>query len=362
MANTSPNRRYERIVRSFLDEPWAIQPSKLEAIAAFIFLKASGGTLSETEIAALRAAAPPPAGGMTDGAVAVLPIFGVLRNRANLLTDISGGTSVEMLSRQFASLVDDPRISAIVLDIDSPGGSVSGIPEFATQIHAARAVKPVVAVANTLAASAAYWLGAAASEFVAAPSAMVGSVGALMVHEDQSAADEKEGRKVTFISAGQYKTEGNPHEPLGDDARAALQSLVDDAYAQFTGDVARFRGVSLEAVQGKPYGAGRVLTARNALASGMVDRVEVIDAAVHRMMSPDGRAQLMRSSRRAVSEYDAPHAGPDVDQLRIAARLDAIEARLSVYESTSEPEAAGLEAIDIEAIAAAFGEHLKERQ
>lgn len=352
MTFNQSNKRYERITRALLDEPWAILPSKLEAIAEFITLKAQGGTLTDAEIAAIRADAPP-VEGRRSGAIAVLPIFGTLHNRANMITEASGGTSVEMLSRQFGAFVTDPDVAAIVLDIDSPGGSVAGISEFAEKIHAARDVKPVVAVANTLAVSAAYWLGSAATELIAAPSAMVGSIGALMVHEDHSAEAEKAGVSVSFIHAGKYKVEGNPYEPLGDDARAFLQARVDEAYADFTGDVARFRGANLQDVQGAAYGEGRVLTARKAIKTGMVDRIETLDAVLARLMKPQGRGALRREPR---SEYGLDPMAAVIE------RLDRIEALLPqpTAETTPEPVADEPElVIDPEALATAVAEILK---
>ena len=343
-------RRYERIARSFLDEPWAILPGKLEAIADFIALKAQGGTLTEAEISAIRAAAPPMQG-QREGAIAVMPVFGTLRNRLNLMTEMSGGTSVELMSKQFAALVRNPDVSAIILDIDSPGGAVSGIPEFAAQIFAARDVKPVIAVADTLAASAAYWLGTAASEFVAAPSAEVGSVGALMVHEDVSGAMEQEGRKVTLIYAGKHKVEGNPYEPLGDEAAAALQERVDAAYERFTADVARFRGVSVEIVRGERFGAGRVLSADRALQAGMVDGIATLDETIDRLMRPQGRAPL---SRRAEAD--------PIDLSAVLDRLDRIEARLPEQSTQPDAESPPRLEVDIDAVAAELGKFLKERQ
>ena len=340
-------------------------PAKLEAIADFIMLKAAGGTLTEAEISAIRAAAPPPEG-TRNGAVAVLPMFGVLRNRTNLLAEMSGGTSVEMLSKQFASLVADPNVSAIVLDIDSPGGSVAGIPEFAAQIAAARDVKPVVAVANTLAASAAYWLGSAASEFVATASAEVGSIGALMVHEDVSAQDAMLGVKTTIISAGKFKTEGNPYEALSDEAHASLQARVDEAYGQFTADVAKYRGVDASAVRGAQYGDGRVLSAKNALKSGMIDRIATLDETVARLLRPQGRGALGRRAEMGTAPTFTwtGFGQPDPAVDAIAARLDAIEARFTPPsdpepEPEREPVATGL-VLDIDAIATLIGERMKE--
>src|SRR6202043_3845971 len=120
----------------------------------------------------------------------------------------------------------DPSIAAIVLDVDSPGGQGYGIEELGNAIYEARAAKPIAAVANSLAASAAYWAASQATEFYAAPGAEVGSIGVYTMHVDYSEALKKEGISVSYISAGRYKVEGNPYAPLDDAARAAVQISV----------------------------------------------------------------------------------------------------------------------------------------
>jgi signal peptide peptidase SppA len=207
-------RGLNRILRAATATPWAILPEKLEAIIGLLELRASGAKLSKAEIQARigdgRRGAP-----ASGGAVAVLPLYGVVAHRMNAMNDVSapGGTSTEMFGQAFDKAMSDPNVAAIVIDIDSPGGSVEGVPELAAKIAAARGSKPIVAVANAMAASAAYWLAAAADEIVVTPSGLVGSIGVYQMHVDASEAVADEGLKVTYISAGKYKTEGNPHEP-----------------------------------------------------------------------------------------------------------------------------------------------------
>src|SRR5215467_6271108 len=117
----------------------------------------------------------------------------------------------------------NPDVSAIVLDVDSPGGTVAGTPETAAAVRRAAEVKPVVAVANSLAASAAYWIASQASSLVVGPSADVGSIGVISAHIDRSKMLEDMGLRVTVVSAGRYKAEGNPFAPLSDEAKANMQ-------------------------------------------------------------------------------------------------------------------------------------------
>lgn len=259
--------------------PWAILPAKFAVLHALVVKHASGDRLSAEEIQAATAPRPAP---RSAGAIAVLPVFGTIVPHADLVSQGSGGTSPKTLSAAFAKLVNSQEVAAIVLDVDSPGGAVPGIAELTDQIYQARGIKPVVAVADHLAASAAYWLATAASEFVVSPSADVGSIGVFAAHEDVSALMEREGVKVNLISAGKHKTEGNPFEPLTDEARAAIQSRVDGHYADFVKHVARNRGVSVDAVR-NGFGEGRVVGAREAVQMGMADRVGTLDETLERL-------------------------------------------------------------------------------
>jgi ClpP class serine protease len=126
------------------------------------------------------------------------------------MSEMSGGTSVQRFKQSLEAALADDKVTSIMLDIDSPGGSTDLIPEMAAQIRQARKQKPIVAMANTAAASAAYWLGSQASEFVVSPSGKVGSIGVFAAHTDVSEAEAKAGVKTTLISAGKFKTEMSP--------------------------------------------------------------------------------------------------------------------------------------------------------
>jgi signal peptide peptidase SppA len=274
--------RYSAIVRAVYGSIWAIQPEKLEAIVAFLNLKVSGGTASPEVLAAIRAQNEMAAARMQSlsadkpGSVAVLPLYGIINQRVS--GDVSGpsGTSVQQFTQQLRQALADPNVKAIVIDVDSPGGSVSGVDELATEIFNGRKKKKITAVSNCLCASAAYWLASQASEVVASPSSLTGSVGVYQLHEDDSTALENLGVKFTFISAGKYKTEGNSYQPLDDEARAGMQGMVDDFYSLFTKAVGRGRGVAVKSVV-NGFGQGRVLTAQDAVKQGLADRVATLD-------------------------------------------------------------------------------------
>ena len=260
-----------------LATPWALQPERLAAYAQFMarrFLQAEGTA------AASGQAARPARGMQASGAIAVIPVYGTVMQRGSQLNLCDGGTSTQAISQALAQANADPGIAAIVLDIDSPGGSVYGVAELAAEIRASS--KPVTAVANSLAASAAYWLGASASEFYVTPGGEVGSIGVWMAHEDWSQALAEAGVTTTLISAGKYKVEGNPYGALDAEARAFMQSRIDDYYAAFTRDVARGRKVAVDQVR-SGMGQGRVLGAAQAKAENMVDDILTFDQVLKRV-------------------------------------------------------------------------------
>lgn len=163
----------------------------------------------------------------------------------------------------------DPSVRTIDLVIDSPGGGVLGLPETADAIHAANRIKPVTARVVGIAASAAYWLASQASTITLTPSGEVGSVGVLDIHADVSKALDNAGVKITAVTAGPHKTERAPFAPLSDDAKAHMQSSVNEWYSDFLGAIRRGRGARVSPTG--TYGGGRMLSSRDALAAGMVD-------------------------------------------------------------------------------------------
>ena len=205
-----------------------------------------------------------------------------------MLTESSGGTSTDRVEAAFQQAIVDPGIGAVILDIDSPGGSVSGVQELWDTIFEVRGQKPVVAVADTLAASAAYWIATAADEIVVSTSSEVGSIGVLTVHEDLSKRLEQEGVDATIISAGRYKAEANPFEPLSDEAREAIQGRVNDHYQMFVSSVAKGRGVGVGMIR-DGFGQGRLVGAREAVVEGMADVVGTLDETIRRLLPRRGR-------------------------------------------------------------------------
>jgi len=292
-------RNYSHLVAFALEHPWAITPPMRALIAEVLARRLAGLDADESVIGAALAAratreVPVPSGGQ----VALIPLFGTVAPRMNLFTEMSGGTTFEALTAQLQAAVADPNVKTILFDVDSPGGNVAGASEFAREVLRARTVKPVIAHANHLMASAAYWGMAGATEIVASPSALVGSIGVYTLHEDISAMLGQLGVKREVFSAGKYKAEGADGGPLSADAKAHAQGLVDGAYGRFIGDVAKGRGVKPADVR-NGYGEGRVLDADQALAVGLIDRIATLQDTLARITQPAPRAT-------ARAEVDAP--------------------------------------------------------
>lgn len=246
--------------------------------------------------------------------VAVLPIHGPIEARASLFGDLLGMTSAEAVGHAFDQLMADDSVSGVILDVASPGGMVYGTPELANKIYSARGTKPIIAVANPIAASGAYWIAAAADRVIASPTADVGSVGVIFRHVDDTAAEAQDGIKTTLIrSAGSpFKQDVSSGEPLTDEAKEYLQGRADAIYEDFAGDLAKFRGVSVAAVK-EHFGKGRLVDAKSAMAAGMVDRIDTFASIVGKLAS--GRLKI--GSMAAQDEWDAP---TDAERFRLKVR------------------------------------------
>jgi capsid assembly protease len=262
--------KYERILAALNGATWAMCPQKFEEIRAVVEARGAGISATAAEIQAIVAKKKKYSG--INGGVYVLPLFGTISQRIGLMSEASGGTSIEAYMREFEDALANPQVGAILSDIDSPGGSVAGIQEAAARIYAARGQKSLVGIANAQAASAAFWIATAFDEFVITPSGEAGSLGVFTAHEDYSAQNEADGRRVTYISAGPYKTEWNPDGPLSKEAFDFEQARINEYYEAFVDGVAQGRDVT-NAFAKKNFGGGRCLSAAACVEAGMADRV-----------------------------------------------------------------------------------------
>lgn len=267
------------LVHEIVSQPWAIEPSALQAL----YIAVRSGTQDERviESAMMKRGMKP----QMNGTVAVIPVRGVIRQRRSSMEAMFGmsfGTTTEDLMQACQQAMADEAVKAVIFDIDSPGGTTAGVAELADAMFKMRGQKPMVAVANAMCASAAYHLASQCDEIVGTPTSLTGSIGVVAVHEDMSRMMDEMGVTVTMIAAGKYKTEGNSFEPLTDEAKGAIQRLVDEHYGLFVGAVARGRGVSAGEVR-SGFGQGRVLSAKDAKAAGLIDRIGTLRETVQRM-------------------------------------------------------------------------------
>lgn len=271
--------------RTMLDtfrEPWAILPGALSD-PRWLGAARAKALRVEHQAQLVGQGMEMHGGAMRMGSVSIVPIYGVIEYRCDWLLEYFGGTSVETIRESLMSELADPNVKAIVLDIDSPGGTVAGITEFAAEIRTMRGgAKPIVTVYDTLGASAACWIGSQADEAVVTPSGHVGSIGVYAIHQEVSRMLEGMGITTTIISAGPFKTEGNEYEPLTEAAKADLQDRVNVSYGTFLADEAAGRRLPLNSVEPK-FGGGRVLDAKDALSAGLVDRIETLGQTVGRL-------------------------------------------------------------------------------
>ncbi len=303
--------RYPLVASAVFNEPWMIQPEMLAIICEVISARVNGVMLDDPSWRASAAAFEARAAAHADrqrdgGSVAVLPLFGIMSQRMNMMTSMSGGTSTESFRRSFQMAVRDDAISSIVLDVDSPGGSVFGVQELWQTVMDARGTKPVIAVANSTMASAAYYISSAADEIVVAPMGEVGSIGVLIAHEDISGAQERAGVKTTLLHAGKNKVLANPFEPLSEEGREMIEAKIGSLYDSFVNAVARGRGVKPSLVR-SGFGEGGMVLGPEAVRIGMADRTGTLDQTIARLTGRGSRTRA--SSRRTAQAVDPNEVG-----------------------------------------------------
>ena len=258
--------------------PLAIHRPKLDVILAVL-----GPRVGLSDLAAAPGYTPPTRAmsGSPPG-VAVIPIHGTLVRRTVGLEAESGLTSYAGLAAQLDAAIGNPEVSAILLDIDSPGGESGGVFDLADRIRAASQIKPVWAVANDMAFSAAYALASAASRVFVSRTGGVGSIGVIAMHVDQSEKDAQDGVHYTAVFAGDRKNDLNPHEPISSEAHAFLKAEVNRIYGLFVETVARHRGIETSAVRDTEAG---LFFGQAAVAMGLADAVGTFDDALAQLLA-----------------------------------------------------------------------------
>ncbi|MCX4025174.1 S49 family peptidase [Spartinivicinus marinus] len=266
--------------------------------------------------------------------VAIIPVVGTLTHKYGHLDPYSGMTGYDGIQRKLAEAINDPDIQGILLDINSPGGSVSGCFDLADLIYQARQYKPIWALVDEQACSAAYALASAANEIILPRTGMVGSIGVLLAHTDQSELLAKEGINVTLIHAGAHKADGNPFEPLPNNVKADLQSEINDIYGLFIETVSRHRQLDTEAIKNTE---AKVFTGQAAIDVGLADRVlpahQVLPTFIQTLNSSTTLRTVMTATHEPASKAEAP-INLDVEkQAAVAEERQRIQAILTSDEA-----------------------------
>lgn len=306
-----------RILSRIKSQPWACTPEVMETIMDIAnrqnlspeaVAKEIGRPLRNSYDVEMR------------DSVGILPMQGPLIRYATMFSQISGATSYDMLAQDFARMVNDPNVTAIVLNIDSPGGEANGVSEFADQIAAARGIKPIVAYVGGMGASAAYWLAAAADEIVISDTAVLGSIGTIMSVTDTKEKDAKAGVKTYTIVSSQ-----SPHKALdasSEQGQARLQVMVDSLSDVFIAKVAQNRGVDAETVM-QNFGQGDVFVGQAAVTAGLADRVGSFEGLLAELQNPAfstantqaaaaGGAVIKASEEQAMNKDEVAEKFPEV--------------------------------------------------
>ena len=237
-------------------EPLLIDPSRAADHAS---VAANAGMLEET-LSLIFGKKPEP---YKAGKVGVIPLRGVIGKGLSRLETLTGAADVDELDASLDDMEDDEEVEVIIIDISSPGGTVTGVEEVAAKL--ARSKKSTIAFTDTEAASAAYWIGSAADRFVATPSATVGSIGVYMAIPDYSKAFEMQGVKMDVIKSGTLKGAGIPGTSLSDAQRADLQAQVEAIHADFKASVRGKRKMAKDEDM-----EGQVFSGRQAAQKGLV--------------------------------------------------------------------------------------------
>lgn len=265
-----------------INAPWAIMSSSLDEIVEIYSTHLRGDKI---DIEAIEARLGRPLNNsrteavVTNG-VAVITAEGIIAKRANLLTKISGGVSTELIANDLDAALEDDEVKAIILDIDSPGGTVDGTFELADKIFAARGTKTVVSYANGTMASAAYAIGSAAEKvFISSDTTQVGSIGVVSKHIDTSGRQAKEGVIEKDIFAGKFKRIASANKPLSEEGEKFIQDQVDAQYKVFVERVALFRDVPVSTVL-EEMAEGRIFIGQQAIQAGLVDGVSTLESLI----------------------------------------------------------------------------------
>ncbi|MFZ6724700.1 S49 family peptidase [Undibacterium sp. MH2W] len=250
--------KFEFLAQRLFNTPLAIHPGKAEVIMAALSDRLGLSQISRNSVRMMDdedkyGFAEPGSNNRVGydlvGGVAIIPVCGTLVQKLGTLRPFSGMSGYDGIRQNFLTAIADPNVKAIMLDIDSPGGEVSGCFDLVDTIYKSRGTKPIWSVLNESAFSAAYAIASAADRIYVPRTGGVGSIGVIWMHMDWSKALTSAGYKVTFITFGECKADGHPEIPLSGEALERFQKDIDQMGELFVSTVARNRNISAKVVR-----------------------------------------------------------------------------------------------------------------
>ena len=298
-----------RLATRVFGTPLLIQPDKLEVILSAVGPRfvIDGFPVAVPELSAYPESGDTETLAVTPDGLAVVDISGSLVNRSSWLDAQSGMTSYGQIRSELEAAMASPAIRGVLMRIDSNGGECAGCFDLADAIFAMRGTKPMWAVVDDSAFSAAYMIASAADKVFVSRTGGVGGIGVVATHVDASGSDEKAGLKYSMLTAGAHKKDFNAHEPLSEGARSELQAEIDRLYGLFVDTVARNRGMPAEAVRATE---ARRYFGEGAVAAGLADAVFPFDQAAAQMAANIRRAPPGQAINPTTLRADAPVAIP----------------------------------------------------
>ena len=278
---------------------------------------------------------------ITDDGAAVIKISGPLMKDAGIFGRLFGFADYLGIQQAIKAAIDDQRVNGILLDIDSPGGTVNGADETAELVFSARGKKPIIAYSSGMMASAAYLIGSAADKIIVGKNAEVGSIGVLMIHRDFSKAEEKFGVKTTYLKAGRFKAVGNPSEPLSDEAREIFQAELNHIYSNFIETVSLHRDAEEDKVR-SDMAEGRIFIGNQAVGAGLADEVANIQTALGQASGEETTNRRMDSMKPEIKTIE------DLRALAPALLQEAENKAMEIGASTVDLGPVKAEAADAE--------------
>ena len=331
-----------------LTSPWSISPEKMAEIRNIYRAHLRGPKIDwkdmQASVALILGEDKPEEQYQVMNGIAVIPVKGVLTKGLSFFSFLFGGSSMKEIGMAFDAALNDPAVKAILLDVDSPGGTVDGTEELAQAIYDARGKgKPIWAYTDGMMASGAYWIASAADRiYISGDTVDVGSIGVVATHIDQSKADEAFGEKWTEITAGKYKRIASGHSPLTEEGAAYIQDQVDYIYSKFVDTVARNRDVNHESALA--MADGKIFLGWQSVTVGLVDGVEAFSDLINSRTKTAGQplsesAQEFSQKEEIMNIEELKSKYPDVYELAAAEGKAA-----GMAEGAAAGKAEGIEA------------------